>query len=208
MRWEMSNLCKLQKEKIKQIVLTCLALLLIIIGYFNFNYTGDAQEIIEVSARDNENTLGDVELVNTESVEEEFETDIVPNDEIEETIEANYVYEDNNYFQETKIERDRMYSEMIETYQNVISNQETPEDQKLVAAQEINNITKVKNEIMITENLIMNKGFENVVILANNGNIDVIIQSANLTKEDIAKIQNIVTREFNTEIKNVNISGQ
>lgn len=204
----MSNLCKLQKEKIKQIVLTCLALLLIIIGYFNFNYTGDAQEIIEVSARDNENTLGDVELVNTESVEEEFETDIVPNDEIEETIEANYVYEDNNYFQETKIERDRMYSEMIETYQNVISNQETPEDQKLVAAQEINNITKVKNEIMITENLIMNKGFENVVILANNGNIDVIIQSANLTKEDIAKIQNIVTREFNTEIKNVNISGQ
>lgn len=204
----MSNLCKLQKEKMKQIVLTCLALLLIIIGYFNFNYTGDAQEIIEVSARDNENTLGDVELVNTESVEEEFETDIVPNDEIEETIEANYIYKDNNYFQETKLERDRMYSEMIETYQNVISNQETPEDQKLVAAQEINNITKVKNEIMITENLIMNKGFENVVILANNGNIDVIIQSANLTKEDIAKIQNIVTREFNTEIKNVNISGQ
>jgi hypothetical protein len=44
--------------------------------------------------------------------------------------------------------------------------------------------------------------------LANNGNIDVIIQSTNLTKEDIAKIQNIVTREFDTEIKNINISEQ
>ncbi len=201
-------MCKFQKEKIKQLVLTCLALLLIFIGYFNFNYTNDNAEIIEVSARDNENTLGDVELVSTEPVEENFESDIVPNDEIEETISDNYIYRDNNYFEETKLERDRMYSEMVEIYQKVISNQETPEDQKMVAAQEINNITKIKNEIMVSENLIMNKGFENVVILANNGNIDVIIQSTNLTKEDIAKIQNIVTREFDTEIKNINISEQ
>ena len=54
----------------------------------------------------------------------------------------------DNYFEETKLERDRMYSEMIETYQKLIDTQETPEDQKAIAAQEISNITKTKNGII------------------------------------------------------------
>lgn len=191
----------LSKQKIKQLSLSILAVCLILFGYFNYSYTNNT---IEVASRDNEQTLGDVELVNSEPENAEYESDIVSNDDLYEIVSK----EENNYFQETKIERDKMYSEMIENYQSIISNPETPEDQKSIAAQEINNITKIKNEIMIAENLIINKGFENVVILVNNENINIVVKSNILKTEDIAKIQNIAEREFNAELKNINISNK
>ena len=187
------------KEKSKQICLSMMALFLILFGYFNY-----ANNTIEVSARNNEQTLGDVELVNSDPEDNEYKSDIVSNEDLD---KENQI-EESNYFQETKIEREKMYSEMIENYQAIISNAETPEDQKSIAAQEISNITKIKNEIMVSENLIINKGFENVVILVNNGNINVVVKSTSLNGEEIAKIQNIVEREFDTELKNINISNK
>ena len=114
----------------------------------------------------------------------------------------------DSYFEETKIQRDRMYSEMIETYQKIINSSETPSDQRAIAAQEISNITTAKNGIMIAENLIKNKGFENVVILINNEIVSVVVKSSNLKKEEISKIQNIVARELKTDISNINISNK
>ena len=193
---------RMKKENMKQVVISCIAFVLIIFGYYSY-YNTSTEEIIEVSSRDNEETFGDVELVNSDPVNETLEN-IVSNDELEEII----FKEDDSYFQDTKLERERTYSEMIEIYQGTISNSETPEDQKSIAAQEINNITKIKNQIMVSENLILNKGFENVVILVNNGNVNVIVKTANLMQEDIAKIQNIIEREFDVKIENINISNK
>ena len=109
---------------------------------------------------------------------------------------------------ETKLEREIMLSEMVETYQNVIDSAETPSDQKAIAVQEISNIAKMKNGIMISENLIKNKGFEDVVILINNKVVSVVVKSYTLNKEEISKIQNIIERELEVETKNINISNK
>ena len=101
-----------------------------------------------------------------------------------------------------------MYSEMIETYQDLVESEKTPQDQKAIAVQEISNLTNKKNEIMIAENLIKNKGFKNVVILINNEIVNVVVESENLTQEEISKIQNIVSRELNAEISNINITNK
>ena len=160
----------------------------------------------------NEINLGDVQLVNTEPVTDYNTGNIVPNDELEvpdeeEKIQTEKI-EEHNYFEETKLERERMLSEMVETYQNVIDSAETPSDQKAIAVQEISNIAKMKNGIMISENLIKNKGFEDVVILINNKVVSVVVKSYTLNKEEISKIQNIIERELNVEIKNINISNK
>ena len=121
----------------------------------------------------------------------------------------NYLLEDNsNYFEETRIERDRMYSETIETYQRIVESNQTMQDQKSIATQEITNITNKKNSILICENLIKNKGFKDVVILENNGNVSVIVKSTSLSQEQISKIQNIVSRELNAEMSNISISNK
>ena len=210
---------KIDKEKLKQILLTCIAVLLILVGYLNYNIDNNASENIEVSAETNDINIGDVQLVSSIPIENNA---IVSNDSLNNTNTANVNSENinsvisnditeetnENYFEETKIEREKMYSEMIETYQKLIDTQETPEDQKAIAAQEISNITKTKNRIMISENLIKNKGFEDVVILINNEIVSVIVKSSILNKEQISQIQNIVQRELNAKISNINISNK
>ena len=59
---------------------------------------------------------------------------------------------------------------------------------------------------MISENLIQNKGFENVLIFMNSDSANIIVEADELTTEQIAQIQNIVTRELNVKIENVHIS--
>lgn len=170
----------------------------------------------------NEINLGDVELVNSEPIEvEEVESgNIVPNEGLientivlEERKENTNLIEDSfndkhDYFEETRIERERMYSEMLETYEKLMKNVDIPNDQKAIAVQEISNITNIKNGIMISENLIKNKGFEDAIILVNNNTASVVVKSYTLSQEQISKIQNIIQRELQIEAKNINISNK
>lgn len=215
---------KLNKENVKQIALILTGILFMCMGYFNYSFTVK-DETIEVAGREdsNEINLGDVQLVNTEPEMYVYENaDIVPNENlldttvkennenevIENLTEDNSQQEKYNYFEETKIERERMYSEMIETYQTLIDSEKTPNDQKAIAVKEISNITNTKNGIMISENLIKNKGFEDVVIFVNNENVSVVVKSYTLNKEEISKIQNIIERELKVETKNISISNK
>lgn len=215
---------KLNKENIKQIGLILTGILLICVGYFNYNLDLKVNDDTQISRSSlNEINLGDVELVNTKPIEEIGM--IVPNDELSLTnsaecsneidkiedgnnIETVNTINESDYFQETRLEREKMYSEMIETYEKLIKSEVTPNDQKAISAQEISNITNIKNGIMISENLIKNKGFEDVIILVNNDTASVVVKSYNLNQEQISKIQNIIHRELKIEIKNINISNK
>ncbi len=223
------KILKKNKEKFKQLFLSFLAFFLIGLGYFNWNLDQKSNNL-ELSSNSNDINIGDVELVNSEPVKE-FENSIVTNTAIvsNEDLKSNIVENENNiknnvenntenniynnqvndnYFEETKIQRDRMYSEMTETYQKLIDSEETPVDQKSIAVQEISNITKIKNGIMISENLIKNKGFENVVILVNSGKVNVVVKSQKLLPEQISQIQNIVERELEIQVSNISISNK
>lgn len=167
----------------------------------------------------NEINLGDVQLVNSEPEKNMYkEANIVSNDGLLETLSEDTANEKTNistnqlecynYFEETKIERERMYSEMIENYQKVVDSDKTPNDQKAIAVQEISNIVNIKNGIMISENLIKNKGFEDVIIFVNNETVSVVVKSYNLNQEEISKIQNIIERELKVQTKNINISNK
>ena len=90
----------------------------------------------------------------------------------------------------------------------IVDNEKLSETQKSIAIQEISQITKNQNAIMISENLIKNKGFEDAVVLANSDIINVVVKSAFLSNEDIVKIQNIIQREFEVSLENVNISNK
>lgn len=114
--------------------------------------------------------------------------------------------EDEDYFINSRLDRDKMYSQMLESYQKILDNVNVSAEQKAIATQEISKINNQKNSIMIAENLIKNKGLEDVVIFINLDSISVIVKAEELSKEQIAQIQNIVTREIGTEIENVHIS--
>ena len=100
-----------------------------------------------------------------------------------------------------------MYAEMISNYERILNNTNTSEAQKSIATQEITKINNTKNAIMICENLIQTKGFQNCVIMINDSSVNVIVHiEGGLNTENVAKVQNIVSRELNVEIENIHIS--
>ncbi|MBR3882945.1 MAG: SpoIIIAH-like family protein [Clostridia bacterium] len=203
----MMNFLK-SKENQKQILLCVIAITFIVLGTINLNSNVKNEEfaegMLEVASRNVlEENLGDVELVSSSAIVENESLDSTTSDE--EKIEE-IKSEDDNYFEETKLERNRMYSESIEIYQNILKNSELKEDQKLIATNEITKLTNMKNGILVCENLIKNKGIDDVVILENNGIINVVVKSSYLKKEEVSQIQNIIERHLNVDVQNISIT--
>ena len=115
---------------------------------------------------------------------------------------------DDNYFSTSKLERDTMYSQMLETYENILNSSNSLETQKQSATEEIKKINDTKNSIMICENLIKTKGFENSIIFVNGESISIVVKDDQLTTEKVAQIQNIISREMNAKVENIHISNK
>ncbi len=124
------------------------------------------------------------------------------------TTSSNIKKTDSNYFSSSRLERDSMYSQMIETYENILNSNNSLETQKQSAQEEIVKINSIKNSIMICENLIKTKEFEDVVIFVNKDSVSVIVKDEQLSPEEVAQIQNIVSREIDVKVENIHISNK
>lgn len=113
---------------------------------------------------------------------------------------------DNSYYTQSKLDRDKMYSQMLENYQKILEADNLSTEEKTAAQEEIKKINNEKNAIMIAENLIKTKGFEEVLLFVNNGNVSVVVRAEKLDENQIAQIQNIVTRELNVKVTKINVS--
>ena len=198
------------KIKKGSVVIYVLALMLVTAGYWNY-ISNESQTIETVSiSQKNEQSkdvrdehLGDATLVsNNELINEE--NGIVEDENEDDTLDSSNIQEDE-YFQESKLSRDTMYSQTLETYQKILNNSNVSEEQKAIVTQEITELNKEKNAIMICENLISTKGFKNCVIFVNVESISVIVEAEELKADEIAQIQNIISREMNAKVENIHI---
>ena len=196
------------KMKKGSAVIYVLALMLVTAGYWA--YLSNETKTIETVSSENQNTtdehLGDATLVNSDDVTNET-TD---NEKKAETNTTNITTSSeetktDDYFQESKLSRDTMYSQTLETYQKMLDNSNVSEEQKAIVTQEITKLNQEKNAIMISENLLSTKGFEKCVIFVNVDSISVIIGKEELKQDEIAQIQNIVSREMNAKVENIHI---
>lgn len=114
----------------------------------------------------------------------------------------------NGYFTELKLKRDNIYSQKLEVYSQMINSSTISSEQKAIAIQEVSTITETQNAIQVAEELIKLKGFENVVIYVNGDSVSVVVRSAALSLEQVAQIQNIVSRELKTDVSKISISNK
>lgn len=208
--------------KRNQIIILVVALMLVSAGYLNYTSMQN-NNIIETSSSINEidyAAIGDAKLVSSDNViENANEVALVPNNTIiaEENIienqnvqqtSSNTNEDTNQYFITSRLNREKMYSQMLETYENILENEAISDTQKTIAQTEIKNINDTKNRIMICENLIKTKNIEDVLIFVNDQSVSVIVRIDTLEQEQIAQIQNIIAREMKTEIANIHISNK
>lgn len=198
------------KLKTSSIAVYVLALMLVTVGYWNY-ISKESQTLQTVSVGNDttseekkDENLGDAQLVsNNELMQEEEEQTSNEKDSIEEQKENEN--KNDGYFGESRLARDTMYSQTLETYKEMLNNSNVSEEQKAIVTQEITKLNKEKNAIMICENLISTKGFEDCVIFVNVDSISVIIKATELKSDEIAQIQNIISREMEAEIENIHI---
>lgn len=112
----------------------------------------------------------------------------------------------DEYFTSSRLDRETMYSQRIENYQDILNNSNVSEAQKKTAQEEITKLNNEQNALMITENLLKTKGIEDLIIFVNGDSINVIVKGNDIKKEEIAQIQNIITRELNADIGNIHIT--
>lgn len=213
--------------KKNQIIIFVIALMLISAGYFN--YTSNVEDMA-TSGDTQYAGIGDAKLVNSNSVASNNEisnvvsenvtntdtptssvsidTNTISTNEINEIKETNAKVQDSEYFTKSRLERDTMFSQMLESYQKILENNAIASDQKSIAQTEVKRINDLKNAIMICENLIKTKGFEDIIIFVNDQSISVIVKTDKIETEQIAQIQNIIIREMNAKIEDVHISNK
>lgn len=220
--------------KKSEFAIYAIALMLVAAGYFNYStfeqkteetYSEEVEEIDDKYAN-----VGDAVLVSNNEVENisneenssetdsmNIQEDNLEQEDDEEVKNTNADMKKNetqdnktdetNYYASSKLDRDKMYAEMISNYENILNNTNASEAQKSIATQEITKINNTKNAIMICENLILTKGFENCVIFVNESSVNVIVKiEGGLETDSVAKIQNIISRELGTEIENIHIT--
>lgn len=144
------------------------------------------------------------EIVNSVN---EVNTNSISTNTISNTVETATITVDE-YFTSSRLERDTMYSERIENYQDILNNSNVSEAQKKTAQEEIIKLNNEQNAIMIAENLIKTKGIKDLVIFINGESINVIVKGDDLEKEEIAQIQNIITRELEADIADIHIMNK
>ena len=212
--------------KKNQIAIYIVALMLVTAGYLNYksgNMSIQTYSDPEVTYKENLAEIGDAALVSSNEIKENNTNDETVNESISNAQTENAIDTQNTqlsseqtqstsanfeeYFSKSKLERDTMYSQMLETYQNIVNSSTVSEDQRSMATQEITNINNTKNAIMICENLLGTKGFEKNIVFVNGDSVSVVVKvEEELEASQVAQIQNVISREMNVEIENINIT--
>ena len=159
--------------KRNQIVVFVIGLMIIAAGYLSFTNNGEDASLEASSLADSEElaSIGDAKLVSANIAESNIiDTNIIVNEtvETETTISENAVAEESNsivndlaqesdasvetntqtittdeYFTNSRLERNTMYSQQVANYQEILSNTNISETQKQTAQEEI---TRINNE--------------------------------------------------------------
>ena len=198
--------------KKNQVIILVIMVMFITIGYLSYENTETTESVTNISFGDAAlvSTVGLVENDDENSETENEEVNAAREEETEETavelVEEQKPIDD--YFISSKLQRDAMYSQMLEAYQRILDNKDMPVDQKTSASEEIGKINTIRNAIMISENLIKNKNVDDVVIFVNDESINVIIKAEEPTSDTIAQVQNIIAREMNVKIEDIHIANR
>ena len=219
--------------KKNQVIISVIALMLIAAGYMSYTTDinndlktavlkdaeeyaelGDAQ-LVSSQVANNENTETQEESKNANdgNLQENGKNENVPSgdknsnttnmQETNEAVDTSTHISESSYFTESRLEREKMYSQMLESYQKILENSQITDTQKEIAQNEVSKINKTKNgyEVEIVEYL---EDYENAMGLEDETEVyDIYIK--NLNQETVATIESNENETRKIEVIKENI---
>ena len=218
--------------KKNQIVVVLLVVMIVVAGYLNYRtentelatYAGEDSVQSTQELGDSDVTAEGVILPEGEAVAEgETTEETAAEEETPETEEATVAETEEarapgeaimvesdavipEYFAEAKVERENARAKSQDMLYELMAKEDTPEEEKSEAAQKILEQKKrIENEAA-AEAMIKAKGFDEAYVRIYDDCVDVIVDREEITQQEAAQIQDILTRITNLGADKIRIS--
>lgn len=114
--------------------------------------------------------------------------------------------EEDDYFIGYQLQRSTLRQKMVEDYMKIITDPDAAETDLKEANRKIEELMKVDNAETVLEELIRKEGFRDAVVVSNRPQIDVIVQTEQLSKAQVVKLVSLVKQHFDVSPLNVSVA--
>lgn len=112
---------------------------------------------------------------------------------------------DASYFSTAKMKREQVRAKNKETYLGVIESADASEKSKEKATNSLIQLTQVMEKEEATEILLGAKGFEDAIVFIVDDKVDVVVNSASLSDQQLAIIEDVVKDKTDISVDNIDI---
>lgn len=172
----------------KQIIMTCLTLMLAIAVYINYTTSpklskdGDTVNVAEMGDTVN---YGETEFVNAAADAEELSS--------------------SDYFAQARLDKMNNRDEAVQTLQTIIGGGDLTQDELVVNALDAVEVSKLIESEGTIESLVKAQGFEDCVAYLDGETAKVVVKTEGLDKAQAASIKEIILGETDVSAENIRI---
>ncbi|SES62909.1 SpoIIIAH-like family protein [Anaerobranca gottschalkii] len=103
------------------------------------------------------------------------------------------------FFVEYRLERERIRSREIDILQALINNPNSTPESKREAEQKLMQIQRIMEQELAVENSLVAMGYKHAILFYQNGNANIVVNAEALTREEKARIAEIVSKIIGVE---------
>ncbi|WP_461880784.1 SpoIIIAH-like family protein [Fusicatenibacter sp.] len=198
---------KKKKFRKNQVIITALAIMIAVAGYINYaDSTLSTKETADGTA-DAGNVLKDISSLDTDITDEvDAGTAGDSSRTITETPGEAVLAGASTYMAQARIDREQIRSQNKDTLNEIINNTNLSETERQSAVQSMVEMTELVEKESATELLLEAKGFSDVVVNLTGETADIVVPMKEVTEEQRAQIEDIVTRKTGIGVENIVIS--
>ena len=108
-----------------------------------------------------------------------------------------------NFYTTYRNEREATRTQEIQFYDSIIASASSTEAAKEEASTNKFNLIAQMEKELVTEGIIRGKGFSDAIVSSSSSNVNVFVQSAELTSAEVAQITSVVTEQLGVEIDKI-----
>lgn len=108
-----------------------------------------------------------------------------------------------NFYTTYRNERETTRTQEIQFYDSIIASATSSDSAKEEAEQNKLNLIAQMEKELVTEGIIRGKGFTDAIVTSSSSNINVFVQSSELTSAEVAQITTVVTEQLGVEIDRI-----
>lgn len=198
---------KKKKFRKNQVIITALAIMIAVAGYINYaDSTLSEKGTADGTTADTSTVLKDISSLDTDITDEVDAGAAGDSRTITETPGEAVLAGASTYMAQARIDREQIRSQNKDTLNEIINNTNLTETERQSAVQSMVEMTELVEKESATELLLEAKGFSDVVVNLTGETADIVVPMKEVSEEQRAQIEDIVTRKTGIGVENIVIS--